>query len=88
MNTLTPTTKLQAAIDAFETGGTVVIHAGAGTGKTSTLRRLSASRPEAKGLYVPYNKAIQIEAEKSFPHNIKMPTRPSRYGSSTNTDPM
>jgi hypothetical protein len=70
MSVLKPTAEQQAAIDAFVTGGTVVIHAGAGTGKTSTLRLLSATRPEAKGLYLAYNKAIQTEAEQSFPRNV------------------
>jgi superfamily I DNA/RNA helicase len=47
---LTPTGEQQAAVDAFATGATVVIEAGAGTGKTSTLRLLAAARPQAKGL--------------------------------------
>ena len=67
---LTPTTEQQAAIDAFATGATVVIEAGAGTGKTSTLRLLAAVRPQARGLYVAYNKAIQVEAERSFGRNV------------------
>jgi superfamily II DNA or RNA helicase len=70
MSTLTPTAEQQAAVDAFTTGGTVVVHAGAGTGKTSTLRLLSAARSTAKGLYLAYNKAIQTEAERSFPRNV------------------
>ena len=41
MSALTPTTEQQAAVDAFTTGSTVVVHAGAGTGKTSTLRLLA-----------------------------------------------
>lgn len=44
MSAITPTTEQQAAIDAFTAGGTVVVHAGAGTGKTSTLRLLAAAR--------------------------------------------
>jgi hypothetical protein len=71
MSALKPTPEQQAAIDAFTTGGTVVIHAGAGTAKMSTLRLLSANRPKAKGLYVAYNKAIQSEAEQSFPRNVE-----------------
>jgi len=67
---LTPTPEQQAAIDAFASGATVVIEAGAGTGKTSTLRLLAAARRQAKGLYVAYNKAIQVEAERSFPRNV------------------
>ena len=72
--TLTPTAEQQAAIDAFATGATVVIEAGAGTGKTSTLRLLAAARPRARGLYVAYNKAIQVEAEGSFGRNVEART--------------
>ena len=71
---LNPTGEQQAAIDAFATGGTVVIEAGAGTGKTSTLRLLAAARPGARGLYVAYNKAIQVEAERSFGRNVEART--------------
>ena len=71
---LTPTPEQQAAIDAFASGATVVIEAGAGTGKTSTLRLLAAARPKAKGLYVAYNKAIQVEAERSFGRNVEART--------------
>jgi len=71
---LPPTPEQQAAIDAFASGATVVIEAGAGTGKTSTLRLLAAARPQAKGLYVAYNKAIQVEAERSFPRNVEART--------------
>jgi len=71
---LAPTPEQQAAIDAFASGATVVIEAGAGTGKTSTLRLLAAARPQAMGLYVAYNKAIQVEAERSFPRNVEART--------------
>jgi len=71
---LAPTPEQQAAIDAFASGATVVIEAGAGTGKTSTLRLLAAARPRAEGLYVAYNKAIQVEAESSFGRNVEART--------------
>jgi len=71
---LTPTPEQQAAIDAFASGATVVIEAGAGTGKTSTLRLLAAARPNARGLYVAYNKAIQVEAKRSFGRNVEART--------------
>ncbi len=71
---LRPIAEQRAAIDAFATGGTVVIEAGAGTGKTSTLRLLAAARPEARGLCVAYNKAIQVEAERSFGRNVEART--------------
>src|SRR4051812_34133471 len=52
----------------------LVIEAGAGAGKTSTLRLISEALAPAKGLYIAYNKAIQLDAEKSFPWNVKCKT--------------
>jgi hypothetical protein len=67
MSTFTPAGEQQAGVDAFTIGGIVVVHAGAGTGKTSTRRLLSAVRPSTKGHYPAWNKATQTEAERSFP---------------------
>lgn len=69
-----PTAEQQAAVDAFVTGGTVAITAGAGAGKTSTLRLVAESRPRRRGLYVAFNKAVQLEAEASFPANVTAKT--------------
>lgn len=74
MSALTPTPEQQAALDAFASGGTLVIEAGAGTGKTSTLRMLGAVRPRKSGLYVAYTKPVQIEAARSFPTNVQART--------------
>jgi DNA helicase IV len=70
MTSFTPTAEQQAALDAFATGGSLVIEAGAGSGKTSTLQLLAESKPKARILYLAYNKAIQLDAEKRFPKNV------------------
>jgi len=72
--TFTPTDEQVACLDAFDTGAPVSITARAGTGKTSTLRLLAGSRPSDRVLYVAYNKAIQTDAEKSFPPNVEART--------------
>jgi hypothetical protein len=69
-----PTAEQQAAVDAFTAGGTLAITAGAGTGKTSTLRMVAESRPDHRGLYVAFNKAVQLEADASFPANVTSKT--------------
>lgn len=69
-----PTAEQQAAVDAFTAGGTLAITAGAGTGKTSTLGMVAESRPDSRGLYVAFNKAVQLEAEASFPANVTSKT--------------
>jgi hypothetical protein len=75
-----PTAEQQDIIDAFSTGSSLVIEAGAGTGKTSTLRLLAEST-DRTGLYIAYNKAIQTDAAAEFPENVSCRTAHSlAYG--------
>jgi hypothetical protein len=46
---MTPTDEQLAIIDAYRTGRNLVIEAGAGTGKTSTLKMLGGERPDRGG---------------------------------------
>lgn len=64
--TFAPTAEQLAALDAVRTGGNVVIEAGAGTGKTSTLQLIARDNPSRRGLYVAFNKAIATEAQRKF----------------------
>jgi hypothetical protein len=75
-----PTAEQAAALSAFATGDNVVLEAGAGTGKTSTLQ-LMAESTDKRGLYLAYNKAIQLEAAARFPSNVECRTAHSlAYG--------
>ena len=69
-----PTGEQQAIIDASQSGADLVIEAGAGTGKTSTLRLVAATQPRRRGLYVAYNKAIATDAKRSFPTSVTCAT--------------
>ena len=60
-----PTPEQQAVIDAAKEGGHVVVQAGAGTGKTSTLQMVADAIPR-QSLYVAYNKAIATDAGTKF----------------------
>jgi AAA domain/UvrD-like helicase C-terminal domain len=71
---LTPTSEQQAILDAYRAGKSLVINAGAGTGKTSTLKMAAAVRPDVRGIYIAYNKAIASDAARSFPSNISCRT--------------
>lgn len=62
----TPTPEQADIIAATRTGQNVTISAGAGTGKTATLQFLAADRPQLKGLYVAFNRAIKDEARRKF----------------------
>ncbi|WP_433415068.1 UvrD-helicase domain-containing protein [Microtetraspora malaysiensis] len=61
-----PTSEQQAIIDAARTGTDLVIEAGAGTGKTTTLKMVAATSGQ-RGLYLAYNKAIAEDARANFP---------------------
>jgi hypothetical protein len=74
MTSYPPTPEQAAAIEAFTTGDDLVIQAGAGTGKTSTLRMLAETTPRRRGLYVAFNKAIAGDAKRSFPRNVEAAT--------------
>lgn len=68
-----PTDEQRDALERFATKADLVIEAGAGTGKTSTLRLLAEST-DRRGLYVAFNKAIVLEAEAKMPRNVTCKT--------------
>ena len=71
--TFTPTDEQQQALDLFGTGIDLVIEAGAGTGKTSTLKLLAEST-DRRGVYVAFNRAIVEEAKRKMPRNVTAST--------------
>lgn len=81
-----PTTEQQAALEAFATGDDVVITAGAGTGKTSTLRLLAESTPAA-GVYLAFNRSIADEAKSKFPRRVQARTAHSFAAGRARRDP-
>ena len=52
-----PTTEQVAAVQAFKTGGAVIISAYAGAGKTSTLQLIAESTSK-RGLYLAFNSCL------------------------------
>ena len=71
---LNPTPEQAAIIDAARAGKHVVIQAGAGTGKTSTLRMVADALGARPAIYVAYNRAIAAEAAADFPRHVKCRT--------------
>jgi hypothetical protein len=63
------TSEQTAVVDGFLCGERLVVDALAGSGKTSTLRSCAEASPTRGATYVAYNKAIQVDAERSFPAN-------------------
>jgi superfamily I DNA/RNA helicase len=64
-----PTAEQNSAIDTFRRGDHLVLQAGAGTGKTTTLSMIAASTGK-RGRYIAFNKAIATEASRKFPNNV------------------
>lgn len=71
--TFTPTAEQDAILAAFTDGKDLVIQAGAGTGKTTTLKLLANSTPRY-GTYLAFNKAIQVSAAQSMPPTVRCKT--------------
>lgn len=69
-----PTKEQRAILDAFEGDADIIIEAGAGTGKTTTLRMMAESQPEYTGLYVCFNKGVAQEASALFPRTVRCRT--------------
>lgn len=68
-----PTPEQLATADAFRAGDHLVIQAGAGTGKTTTLTMLARST-RRHGRYLAFNKAIAQDATRRFPANVTCST--------------
>lgn len=64
-----PTAQQAAVIDAFADGADLVIEAGAGAGKTSTLK-MCANADKRRGVYIVFGKANAAEAKRKFPANV------------------
>lgn len=69
----TPTDEQAHAADVFRAGGHLVLQAGAGTGKTSTLALLAATTTR-HGRYLAFNKDIARDAAARFPSTVRCKT--------------
>lgn len=69
-----PTAEQETALVLYATGQSMVIEAGAGTGKTSTLLLLAKSDPSKRVQYVAFNKAIVAEVGAKLPANATAST--------------
>ncbi|WP_202868926.1 AAA family ATPase [Kribbella antibiotica] len=68
-----PTPEQEDAVAAFRRGDDLVLQAGAGTGKTTTLTMLGTAT-RRQGRYLAFNKSIAVEAERRFGSNIRSST--------------
>lgn len=61
-----PTDEQAAAVEAFTSGIPFVLEAGAGSGKTSTLRLMDDERRGKRGICLMYNRSAADEARRTF----------------------
>lgn len=73
VQSFTPTSEQAQALELFGGGSSLAIEAGAGTGKTSTLKLLAQSTGR-RGQYVAFNKAIVGEAGAKMPGTVTCST--------------
>jgi hypothetical protein len=69
-----PTTEQTRIVAAVKTGRDVVIQAGAGAGKTSTLELIAAAQPGKQFLLIVFNKTAQLDAQGRMPRNVECRT--------------
>lgn len=62
------------AVELFATGRPLKIHAGAGTGKTTTLKAIAQSAPQRAGAYLAFNRVIAQEAGRGMPMSVRSTT--------------
>ncbi len=64
----------QEAIVSHEPTSSLVVVAGAGTGKTSTLVEYANRWPQHRGIYMAFNSDIAREAKTKFPRHVEVRT--------------
>lgn len=69
-----PTPEQTEAVLTYGDGLDLVLQAGAGCGKSSTLKLIAASDRRRTMTYIAYNRSIAADAKKSFPGNVHAST--------------
>ena len=69
-----PTEEQELAVEMFLSKRDTVVEAGAGTGKTSTLKLMAEAAPDRRGQYSAFNKAIVMDSKDKFPSSVKCNT--------------
>lgn len=88
MTSFEPTREQAQACHLFDQELSFKIEACAGSGKTTTLKLLASRAPHRKGLYLAFNKAIQLEAAASFPDHVECRTAHSMAYRAVVTPPL
>ncbi|MET9729629.1 UvrD-helicase domain-containing protein [Streptomyces sp. NPDC006458] len=71
---MNPTPEQADAVDSYGDGLDLALQAGAGCGKSSTLKLIAGSDRRRRMTYVAYNSSIAADARRSFPSNVMAKT--------------
>lgn len=71
---MNPTDEQQAAIDLYVAGESFAVEAGAGTGKTTTLRAMAMAAPDRIAQYVAFNAGIVRDSAGKMPDHVRART--------------
>jgi hypothetical protein len=71
---VTPTPEQAEAIATYGEGLDLVLQAGAGCGKSSTLKMVARADSRRRMTYIAYNRSIAADAKRSFPGNVMAST--------------
>lgn len=74
MGQFVPTDEQVALVDAFSTGGDIIVGACAGSGKTKSCELIAQSVPHKRLVYAAYNKKMADEAKTRFGPNTSCKT--------------
>lgn len=74
MINFTPSLQQELILEAFESGANFIVKAGAGTGKTSSLKLVALMNPDKYFIYTVFNKKMQLDAKKVMPKNVECRT--------------
>lgn len=74
MPNFAPTQEQEEIVNASLTGQNVVVEAGAGSGKTSTLKLIAEALPGKSIAYIAFNRVIAQEAASKMPSNVESKT--------------
>jgi hypothetical protein len=69
-----PTDQQEHVLDLVREGGDIAVEAGAGCGKTTTLRMIAETKRRSRGRYTAFNKSLVTDAQGKFPSNVRVTT--------------
>jgi hypothetical protein len=74
LTTFKPTAEQAEIVGIFITGESLKVEAGAGCGKTASLRLCAEAAPRRQGQYLAFNRSIVEDSKQAMPGNVRVST--------------